>query len=258
MKKVGYVLSGGGARGFAHLGVIKYLEELSIRPSAISGTSAGSIVGALYAAGKSAEEILNLTKTGNFFGWDSFAWRQKGIFKMDMLRNLLREIVPGDNFSALKIPFYATATDLNSGSELTFSNGVLSDAVVASCSIPVIFDSVTLGERILVDGGLMNNFPVEPLIDTCDIIIGSYVNKIEEGIGNNSSMEIVNYLDRCFHLAISRTVYAKISHCHVFIESPLHSYNMYNIKAAGEIFEIGYNTAKKSKDKLEKLLTALN
>ena len=258
MKKIGYVLSGGGARGFAHLGVIKYLEELSIKPSAISGTSAGSIVGALYAAGKSSEEIFNLTKTGNFFGWDSLAWRRKGIFKMDSLRNLVKEIVPSDDFKSLKIPFYATATDLNNGTDVTFSEGVLSEAVVASCSIPVIFDTVHIGDRILVDGGLMNNFPVEPLINTCDIIIGSYVNKIEKGIGNNSSMEMVNFLDRCFHLAISRTVDAKVSHCNIFIESPLHAYNMYNIKAASEIFEIGYQTAKKSNDEFEKLLSVLN
>ena len=253
-KKIGYVLSGGGARGFAHLGIIKYLEELSIYPSAISGTSSGSIVGALYAAGKKPEEILETMKNASFFGWNAVAWRQKGMFTMDLLRKLLKEIIAEDDFKALKIPFFATATDLNKGTEVTFSEGVLSDAIIASCSVPVVFNSVSKEDRILVDGGLMNNFPVEPLINICDIIIGSYVNKIEEGISKNSSLEMASYLDRCFHLAISKSVYEKTSYCDVFIESPLYAYTMFNVNAAVEIFEIGYNTAKESKDKLEKLL----
>lgn len=253
-KKIGYVLSGGGTRGFAHLGIIKFLEELSIYPAAISGTSAGSVAGVLYAAGKGPEEILGLMKDNISFGWSNVAWRKKGMFSMDMLRNTLKSIIPEDDFKALKIPFYATATDLNKGVEITFSEGPLFDAVVASSSVPVVFDSIKMGERILVDGGLLNNFPIEPLLKTCDLIIGSYVNKLEEGISNHSSLKIVNYLDRCFHLAISKNVYAKAALCNVFIESPLHMYNMYDIKAASDIFEIGYHTARQHRDELKKLL----
>ena len=173
---------------------------------------------------------------------------------MDMLRKTLKEIIVEDDFKALKIPFYATATDLNKGTEVTFSEGPLFEAIVASCSVPVVFNSVSMGDRILVDGGLLNNFPIEPLLNNCDIIIGSYVNKLEEGIGKNSSFKIVNYLDRCFHLAISKNVYSKAHLCNVFIESPLHGYNLYDVKAASDIFEIGYKTAQGFKDQFEKLM----
>lgn len=258
MKRVGYVLSGGGTRGFAHLGIIKYLEELKIYPHAISGTSAGAIAGGLYAAGKSPEEILKIMKDNISFGWSSINFRQNGFLSMDMLRKVLKAIFTEDDFKVLKMPFYATATDLNKGKEITFSEGPLIEAIVASCSVPVVFNSVQVGNHLLVDGGLVNNFPVEPLLSNCDIIIGSYVNKLEEGISNHSSFKIVNYMDRCFHLAISKNVYAKTHLCDVFIESPLHAYNMYDVKAADAIFEIGYTTARSYKGELDKLVQKLH
>ncbi|MBL7761705.1 MAG: patatin-like phospholipase family protein [Sediminibacterium sp.] len=258
MKKVGYVLSGGGTRGFAHLGIIQYLEELKIYPHAISGTSAGAIAGSLYAAGKNPSEILQIMKDNISFGWSSINFRQNGFLSMDMLRKVLKNIFVEDDFKTLKIPFHATATDLNKGKEITFSEGPLIEAVIASCSVPVVFNSVQMGNHLLVDGGLVNNFPVEPLLSNCDIIIGSYVNKLEEGISNHSSFKMVNYLDRCFHLAISKNVYAKTHLCDVFIESPLHAYNMYDVKAADAIFEIGYKTAREYGEELNKLVEKLN
>jgi len=254
MKKIGYVLSGGGVRGFAHLGIIKYLEELSIYPSAISGTSAGAIAGAWYAAGKKPEEILELMKNHISFGWSSVAWRQKGLFSMNMLRKALKSFITEDDFKSLQIPLYVTATDFNKGTAVTFSEGPLIDAIVASCSIPVVFDSVTMDGRVLVDGGLVNNFPVEPLLNKCDHIIGSYVNKLGDGVSNNSSFRIINNLDRCFHLAIASSIYAKADLCDVFIESPLHQFNMFETKSAPAIFEIGYKTAKGYRDQFEKMM----
>jgi len=254
MKKIGYVLSGGGTRGFAHLGIIQFLEELSIYPAAVSGTSAGAIAGALYAAGKKPQEILELMKNHISFGWSSVAWRQKGLFSMNMLREALKEHIQEDDFKSLQIPLYVTATDFNKGTAITFSEGPLIEAIVASCSIPVVFDSVTIGGRVLVDGGLVNNFPVEPLLNSCDHIIGSYVNKLEEEASNNSSYRIINYLDRCFHLAIANSIYAKAHLCDVFIESPLHQFNMFDTKLAPEIFEIGYKTAKGYRDQFEKMM----
>jgi NTE family protein len=254
MKKIGYVLSGGGARGFAHLGIIKYLQELSISPYAISGTSAGALAGALIAAGKQPEEIMSFVKKYKFFGWSSFAWRSKGIFSMEVLRNFLKQVIGEDDFKSLKIPFFATATDINKGCSITFSEGKLFDAVIASCSVPIVYNSVTIGEKVLVDGGVLNNFALEPLLDICDVIIGSYVNKLDEGIGNNSFSNPVNVLERCFHLAISRSVYNKKDKCNVFIECPLHAYNMYDVKDADAIFEIGYKTAREYRGQLERIM----
>jgi NTE family protein len=186
MNKIGYVLSGGGARGFAHLGVIKYLEEMGIKPYAISGTSAGAIAGTLYAAGKSPDEILQLLKENDFFGWSNLLWRKNGFFSMHVLHQLLKDAIIENDFNAVKIKLFIAATDLVKGEEVILSKGKLFEAVIASASIPVVFEPVVMADKLLVDGGVLNNFPIEPLEKMCNIIIGSSVNKIAETISTKS------------------------------------------------------------------------
>ena len=177
MNKIGYVLSGGGARGFAHLGVIKYLEEMGIKPYAIAGTSAGAIAGALYAAGKSPDEILQLLKKNNYFGWSNLLWRKNGLFSMQVLHDLLKDAIPVNDFDAVKIKLFVAATDLVKGELVILSKGKLFEAVMTSASIPVVFEPVVMRDKLLVDGGVLNNFPAESLEKMCNISIGSSVNK---------------------------------------------------------------------------------
>lgn len=250
MNKIGYVLSGGGARGFAHLGVLKFLEELHIKPYAIAGTSAGAIAGAFYAAGKKPEDILDLMKNNSLFGWNTIAWRKKGFFTMDVLRKSLQKVIGKNDFSSLQMELFVAATDLIKGEAVIFSKGKLFEAVIASASVPVVFEPVKIEDKLLVDGGVLNNFPVEPLTSICDAIIGSYVNKVEDGINNSSFLKTVNLLDRCFHLAISNSVYSKTHKCDIFMEVPLHKFDMYDVSEADKIFEIGYQTAAAYRDKL--------
>jgi NTE family protein len=101
MKKIGVVLSGGGVRGFAHLGVLKALDELGIRPYAISGVSSGAIVVALYAAGNSPEKILEFMKGNSYFGWSNFFLRKAGFFSMAPLLNILQKYIADDSFEQL-------------------------------------------------------------------------------------------------------------------------------------------------------------
>jgi len=253
MNTFGYVLSGGGARGLAHLGVLKLLEETGIKPHAIAGTSAGAIAGALYASGKGPEEILDLFKQNNLFGWSNIAWQKDGFFSMAVLRKLLKGAIGHDQFEGLKTKLFVAATDLIEGRSVIFSTGNLVEAVVASASVPVVFEPVKYNDMMLVDGGILNNFPAEPLKDICDVIIGSYVNKIEKGIGNHSFFKTKNILDRCFHLAIANTAYSKVKDCDVFIEVPLHGYDMFDVKLADKMFDIGYQTALLHKEKLLEL-----
>jgi NTE family protein len=254
MNKIGCVLSGGGARGFAHLGVLKLLNELNVKPYAIAGTSAGAIAGALYASGKSPDEILELMKNNIFFGWSNIAWRQEGFFSMNKLKKLLEDSIRPDDFKALKIKLFVAATDLVKGESIIFSKGKLADAVIASASVPVVFEAVKMNDKLLVDGGVMNNFPIEPLTKICNVIIGSYVNKVEAGIGNGSAFKTANILDRCFHLAIAGAVYSKTNQCDVFIEVPLHNFDMYDVKKADMIFDIGYKAALQHIEKLKTLV----
>jgi len=251
METIGYVLSGGGARGFAHLGVMKVLEEVGIKPYAMSGSSSGAIAAALYASGKKTDEILELMKKHNYFGWGNLRWRTNGFFSMDLLRRILTENLGNNDFASTNIKLYITVTDLIKAESVIYSSGEIADIVIASASVPALFEPVKLGNKLLVDGGVLNNFPIEPLMSTCDIIIGSYVNHVSAGFTKHSFFESVDILDRCFHLAIARSVYSKVSNCDLFIDIPLNGYGLYDMKRADEIFEIGYKTASLHREKLK-------
>ena len=251
METIGYVLSGGGARGFAHLGVMKVFEEVGIRPYAMSGSSSGAIAAALYASGKTPEEILELMKKHNYFGWGNLRWRTNGFFSMDLLRKTLTENLGNNDFASTNIKLYITVTDIIKAESVIYSSGEIADIVIASASVPALFEPVKIGNKLLVDGGVLNNFPIEPLMSTCDIIIGSYVNHVSAGFTKHSFFESVDILDRCFHLAIARSVYSKVSNCDLFIDIPLNDYGLYDMKRADEIFEIGYKTASLHREKLK-------
>ena len=157
-RQVALVLSGGGARGFAHVGVLQVLEERGVGVDLIAGTSMGAILGALYASGYDAEEIYEIA--------DALSWRdvidlslQTGVLKGDKLRQFLAEHLP-PTFGDLDIPLAVTTTDLETGEEHVILHGDLIDAVRASASFPGAFEPVQIDGRTLADGGIVNNLPV--------------------------------------------------------------------------------------------------
>ena len=254
MKRIGYVLSGGGARGFAHLGVIKLLEELGVKPIAIAGTSVGAVIGALYAGGKSSLEILEILKRNRYFSWHNISLLKQGFFSMGTLRKVLKDNIGEEEFGQLKVKLFVAATDLAKGESVIISEGNLLDAIIASASVPVIFEPVRTGGRLLVDGGILDNFPVEPLEGICDVIIGSHVNKMTNELPANTVLKTADMLDRCFHLAIADKTYSRASLCDFFIETDLAQYNSYDVRKADMIFKSGYNTALLYKDRLMEML----
>ena len=133
--KIGLALSGGGARGIAHLGVLKALEELNLTPAVISGCSAGGVIAALYAAGNPPETILEMLKSRRFVSYFRPAFRQ-GFIKMEKLEQLYLTYFPENTFESLGIPVILNATDLNRGRTVYFSKGELIRPLMASCSIP--------------------------------------------------------------------------------------------------------------------------
>jgi NTE family protein len=250
MNKIGLVLSGGGARGFAHLGLIKVLEECGIKPFMISGVSAGAIFGALYASGKSPDEIMSLAKGNSYFGISGILWRREGLFSMEAIRRALVEHLPEDNFESLKIPLVINATDLMHNKTIFFSKGPLIRRIIASASVPIIFEPVSDNETKLVDGGLLNNLPIEPLMATCDKIIGSHVNKLAEIDNSLFKFSKAAMIERCFHLSMANSVYSKSHLCDIFIEPTLYSYGLFSMKSMEDIFQIGYESALKHKERL--------
>lgn len=254
MNSIGVVLSGGGVRGFAHLGLLKVLDEIGIKPSAISGVSAGAIFGALYASGKTPDEIVSLAKANKYLGFANLLWRREGIFSMETVRKILLEQLPEDSFEALKIPLYVNATDFLHIKTIFFSSGKLIQPIIASSSVPLLFEPVSFENSKLVDGGLLDNFPVEPLLGNCEKIIGCHVNKLENIHDPNVRFSKAAMIERCFHLSVANSVYSKVHFCNVFIEPRLDNFGLFRMKNIDQIYEIGYETALKQKDKLTALL----
>ncbi|WP_417265872.1 patatin-like phospholipase family protein [Brumimicrobium sp.] len=161
-KKVSLVLSGGGARGLAHIGVIEELEKRGYEIHSISGTSMGAVVGAVYATGNLEAFkawILNLDKL-DIFKLIDFTLINKGLVKGDRIFNELKTFIPKVNIEDLKINYAAVAADITHREEVVFTQGDLLDAIRASASIPSVFTPVINGESTLVDGGVVNNIPI--------------------------------------------------------------------------------------------------
>jgi NTE family protein len=174
-RKVGLALGGGAARGMAHIGVLEMLEKENIPIDMIAGTSAGAAVGALYAQGKSTEELKKLAQSWN---WKQraqiidLALPRSGFIAGRRIKKLLKSIIGDVSFDELNIPFACVATDVITGEEVVINKGSVLEAVRASISVPIIFSVVKHGGRYLVDGGLVNPVPVSVLKDMgADFII---------------------------------------------------------------------------------------
>ncbi|MBI3518392.1 MAG: patatin-like phospholipase family protein [Bacteroidetes bacterium] len=254
-QNIGIALSGGGARGIAHLGILKALEEFGVKPSVISGTSAGAIAGAFYAGGYSLIEIKDIIEKGDFFNLSNILIKKQGLFNMKGFEKIYQVYFPDNSFDHLNIPLYVTATDILKGTSACFSSGNLSQALMASSCIPIVFQPIQFDNTYYVDGGVLNNFPVEPLINRCDIIIGSHVNSIKTEV---TEIHMSNIVDRCFHLAMSNSVRDKIHHCQLFIEPPnMSQFSIFDVKKSDQIFEYGYNYALTLEKEIKQLILPL-
>ena len=158
--KLGLALGGGAARGFAHIGVIQVLEEAGIRPDLVVGTSAGSLVAALYAHGKTGAELANLALTMDEGAITDWAFPGRGLIRGDALARYVREQTGGKPIEQMKMRLGIVATDLDSGAGVLFERGDTGQAVRASSSVPAVFLPVKIGDREYVDGGLVSPVPV--------------------------------------------------------------------------------------------------
>lgn len=173
-RSVSLVLGSGGARGLAHIGVIRWLEENNYEIKSISGCSIGSLIGGVYAAGKLdqlEEWMISLTKS-DIASLLDFSWGSGGIFKGDKIINTLLGFLGDIQIEDLSIPFTAVAADIVTEKEVWINSGSLFDAIRASVSLPLFFTPVNNGESILIDGGVLNPVPIAPTFnDNNDLTI---------------------------------------------------------------------------------------
>lgn len=239
---IGIALSGGAVRGFAHLGILRALNEMGLCPTHYTGASAGSIVGAFMAAEYSPQEAFDLIVKTNLTKSLRPAFSRMGLMKLAHMEALLARHLPA-TFAELPLPLTINATDLERGESVYFSEGPLASAILASCCLPGIFEPIGIDGRQLVDGGVLNNLPVEPLEAAgCDLLIGCHVNPV--GVEEQPFTSMKGVLYRSLYLAAAKTTHQKIGRVHLFLEPPgLDRFGLFDLRRAGDIFETGYRYA---------------
>jgi NTE family protein len=171
-KRLGLALSGGAARGIAHVGVLQVLEEAGIPVACIAGTSAGSLAGAVYAAGIRGQGLLDLALAIHWGDVGRPVWSPAGFFSFAPLESYLARLLDDCTFDQLEMPYAAVAADLLTGQAVVLTEGPVAPAVRASCSVPLFVTPVTIGGRQLVDGAIANNLPISAVRDLgADVVV---------------------------------------------------------------------------------------
>lgn len=254
-KEIGLVLSGGGVRAIAHIGLIKVLLENDIVPTKVSGTSAGALVCALYANGYNTDEMVQFFKQTPILDFSLYAIKKPGLLDSGKYERFFKKFFTENAFEKLKYPLTITATNLLSGELEFFSKGELIKPLIASCALPPLFSPLKINDKLYSDGGILNNFPVEPLIEK-DLpkIIGSFVNPITTVKASeiNTSLKLIY---RVYHLGLEANNIKKFELCnYVFEPKPIDKIGTLETKSIDTAFEIGYNQAKKEIDTIVKSL----
>ena len=238
--QTGLALGGGGARGFAHLGVIQRLKEKGIQPQIIAGTSAGALAGAFIAAGHEPRKVLDILKKQDVLSYSKIRWPRYGLFNLDGLRKVLKKEIQQTRIEELETPLIITVTDLNEGKAVYLDKGDLVNAVLASTSIPFVFALVELNGVKCADGGIMDNLPVKPLMDKCKKVIAVSISPIEETSDLDNLFKISS---RAFQLAVNAHTENLRKHCSRFIEPEgIREYDLFNVKQADALFQLGYDS----------------
>jgi NTE family protein len=241
---IGLALSGGGIRAVAHLGIMQALVDRGFSFSRIAATSAGSIAAVFYAAGYTPLQTLKIIQETHFLRMLRPAIGSTGLFSIQHAETWLQQYIPHNTFEGLNIPVTIAAVDLGHGILHYFNSGQLYDAVIASCCLPGIFKPVSINGRLYVDGGVLNNFPVEPLVYHCDFIIGSTCNHLPIVDTVDAFWQLV---DRATMITVNATLATHKALCNVVIEPMgLGRYGIFDTKAAEEIYLIGYEEGLKT------------
>ncbi|MGO4771476.1 patatin-like phospholipase family protein [Flavobacterium sp. W22_SRS_FK3] len=282
--KIGLVLSGGGAKGFAHIGVLKVLEEAGIKIDYIGGTSMGAIIGGLYATGYNAAQIDSIFKQTNFDelindyiprGSKNFYGKRndelyaivlpfsnlrvgipealsKGMYNYNLLSSLTRNVRHVRDFNKLPIPFLCIGTDIETGQEVLLNKGNLAQAMVASAAFPSLFSPVEIDGRLLVDGGVVNNYPIKEVRNLgADIIIG--VDVQDDLLTRKSLKNATRILVQITNLQSIDKMKQKIADTDIYIKPDIRDYGVISFDKGGEIIRRGEDATFEVYEKIKSL-----
>ncbi len=251
--KIGLALGGGTALGFAHIGVLKAFEDGGVPIDFISGTSAGAIIGSLYAFGVSFKDIEDEANNLNWKKAAKIRPSKLSIATNDAVKKILeKHIGKKADISDAKIPLAIVATDIESGAKIIFKSGNVVDTVLASSCLPGLFAPVQIQGMMLVDGGIVENVPVSPLKGMgADIIVGVNLLKYRKYSRPENIMGVLsNSFDMINHKISTQPISGNI---HILIEPNLSGYYMGDINKWREITDEGYKETIKHMDAIKKL-----
>jgi len=248
-KNIGLVLSGGGFKGVAHIGVIRALEEAGIIPNFVSGTSAGAIAGALYAGAYSPDEIKKFFTKTSIFNFNRFTRKKAGFLDSEKFQDDLENFFPDNSFEALDKKLFITATNLIEGTVKVFSNGQLIKPILASAAFPGVFTPIMIEEELYADGGILDNFPIDPLLQKCDMIIGVDVSPIKKPKISDFKHSY-NVMQRAYYLRAMPNAEMKFKHCDIVIQpKKLVNHGIFSSSNLDKVLDLGYQEAKLQLDK---------
>ena len=246
---VALALGGGAVLGAAHIGVLKALDEYGIKVNRISGTSIGAMIAALYAFGKTPQEIEQSVVELEWLDVTSFTLSRYGILSNDDLGRQVENLLGKVDIAEARIPLYLIATDLTEGVKIVLSKGDVSSAVMASTCIPGVFVPVEIDGQLLVDGGLVENVPVSPLRKAgAGFVIG--VN-LSAGRHYQRPQDIIDVFANAIDIAIDNVTRSQTSEADLIIAPRLSSYSRRDMSRIPELIEEGYRSARQLLDKLQ-------
>jgi len=241
-KEIVLALSGGGARGAFHLGVLQYLDENNIKVKAICATSIGSIVGASYASGVSPKKQLELLKQKSTKKVFSFSWFRESLFNIDLKSKAIDSLINKEKLEQLDIPLYLTAVDLESGEEISFERGDLKTICTASSALVPVFKPVEYQGRVLVDGGFFNHMPYKPLKKYDLPLVGVNLNPL---VKKPSRKRFMSYLKKVMAIRMFIAAESQRGEYDYYISNDeILKYSIFSFKNFDKLFELGYEEAK--------------
>lgn len=250
---VALVLGSGGARGYAHIGVIEVLEEYGIKPDLIVGTSAGSIVGSIYASGKTAEELRNIALNMQVHDVREFNFGLQGFLDGNKVENYVNQQVDNKSLEEMKIPMYVVATELKNGHRVVFNKGSTGQAVRASISIPSMFVPVNIKGNEYVDGGLVSPVPVNIARELgADIVIA--VDILAQPIHTETS-NVWGMFNQNINIMQNKLASEELKHADIVIQPDLREKaHIFAVKGREATMQAGIDAAEEQIDLIENLV----
>ena len=238
--RIGIALSGGGARGFAHAGALQALEDVGIRPDAIAGVSAGSVVSVLYASGLRPTEILKVFSDAKFSDFAELGMPNEGFFSMEGFKKFVRSHVSCKDISELPLPTQVCATDLLANKAVAFSEGDIGECVAASCSIPIVFKPVKIDGITYVDGGVVANLPAWALRDKCKYLIGINCSPLPK---RQQPKTILDVAHLTYDILVTTNSIPQMELCDLAVNvDDIATYKVFNLKEINRVFRAGYDS----------------